>query len=63
VGRGHENEAQEEGHAPSSVNTTIIDTSPSADLVKEVRDELEVLGNGSFGVAGACPRATDAVGV
>jgi hypothetical protein len=44
---GHENEAQEEeGHAPSSVDPTIIDTPPRADLVQEARDELEVLGKG-----------------
>jgi hypothetical protein len=53
----------EEGHAPSSVDTTIIDTSPSVDLVEEVRNELEVLGEGGFGVVGACPCAADAVGV
>jgi hypothetical protein len=52
----------EEGHAPSTVDTSIIDAAPRADLV-EVRDELEVLGEGGFGVVDARPCAADAVGV
>jgi hypothetical protein len=33
------------------------------ELVEEVRDELEILGDGGFGVVGACPGAADAVEV
>jgi hypothetical protein len=47
----------------SIVNITIIDAPPRADVVEEVRGELEVLGEGGFLVVGTCPCAADAVGV
>ncbi|KAJ7327957.1 hypothetical protein DFH08DRAFT_1084608 [Mycena albidolilacea] len=62
---GSAGDGVDETAADGRLDPTIIDAPPRADLdlVKEARDELEVLGEGSFGLVGACPCAADAVGI
>jgi hypothetical protein len=67
IGRGNKNEEEicrrPRTMAPSSVGMTTVDTPPRTDLVEEVRDEFEALGDSGFGVVGTCPDAAHAVEV